>query len=158
MRGPKPNYNRDGRKGSNYGPRPGEESPGNPFPPPDPGIPCIGTPSAFCINGLATHIQATGEIWITPQLLQSNPGWPANRTPTYFRVVLDNGIDPPINSGNIAFTDVWVISAPESCFYISPSWLAGTPINMELWVGNDCGEDFCTTFVIIWDLDTVCVP
>ena len=94
---------------------------------------------------------------MTPQLLQAAGFWPANRTPTYFRIVLDNEIDPPINSGNIGFTDVWVISAPESCFYISPNVPGAIPITMQLWVGNDCGEDFCETFIVIWDLDGVCL-
>jgi len=157
MRGPKPNYSRDGRKGSGYGPPVGEETPGNPYPDPGPPpLPCIGSPTAFCVNGLETHIQATGEIWISPELVQAVPLWAPNRWPSYFRIVLDNGLDPPINSGNIAFSDVWKIPGPATCSYISPDWLSAAPITMELWVGNSCGEDFCQTFIIIWDFDGVC--
>lgn len=150
MRGPKPNYTKDGVKGSNYGPKSGLTD-GTAYPEPTGTI--TGTPFPQCVSGLVTHIQPNQELWLRPDLLFAG-FWDPTRTPTYFRIVVDPGGGGEISSGNIGWEDTFVI--PNGCPYVGPS--PGVPWPVRLWAGNSFGEDFCDTTVTMFDLDTVCAP
>lgn len=145
MRGPKPNYARNGVKGSNYGPTAGGLTEGTPYTPPA-DLPCTGVPQPICVGGLAAHISSDLSFWLTPQLLYVG-SWADDREPTYFRIVIDPG-GVALTSPNLAWDEYWQVTP--GC-----PWAGGVEA-VRLFAGNDCGEDFCDTNIIFQDEDAEC--
>ena len=154
MRGPKPNYTKDGVARSNYGPKPGGETSGTPTAPEPIPDPCTGLP-VFGGYQANTHIQPDETILFTPAVFFTAPGgWNPGRVPTYFRFVIDPGGGLEQTSPNLAWDEVWAM--PNGCLYAAPA--PGAPFPLQLWAGNGCGEDFAVVNVTLFDIDTVCAP
>jgi hypothetical protein len=103
------------------------------------------------VQAISVHIQPSQEIWLRPDLLFAG-GFDLTRTPTYFRIVVDPGGPQEISSGNIGWSETFVI--PNGCDFAAPS--PGAPWQVELWSGNSIGEDYCNTQIIAQDLSGVC--